>query len=189
MMMKTKIFYVCMVVVLMGTQVLNAQDVKVKRDRKHITMEMVAERQAAKIVNELGLDDQTAAKFTDVYKKYMKEQDDVRKEFAPDFKMRGKMEKGKDGAEAKIKVFAPTDEQVDKMMRDRFKQSRKMLDIREKYYDEFRKFLSPKQVQKVYDQGQMNHGMFNREMNRRADMKVKDGRGPAHHGKPVSKDN
>ena len=68
MMMKTKIFYVCMVVVLMGTQVLNAQDAKDKRSRKHITMEMVAERQAAKIVNELGLDDQTAAKFTDVYK-------------------------------------------------------------------------------------------------------------------------
>ena len=187
--MKTKIFYVCMVAVLMCTQVMNAQDVKVKRGRKHITMEMVAEKQAAKIVNELGFDDKTAAKFTEVYKKYMKELDDVRKEFAPDFKMRGKMEKGKDGAEAKIKVHAPTDEQVDKMMRDRFKQSRKMLDIREKYYDEFRKFLSPKQVQKVYDQGQKNDGMFNREMNRRAGMERKDGRGPAHHGKPVSRDN
>ena len=69
----------------------------------------------------------------------------------------------------------PTDEQVDKMMRDRFKQSRKMLDIREKYYDEFRKFLSPKQVEKVYNQGMMNQGKFHKEMNRREGMRRPDG--------------
>ena len=46
-----------------------------------------------------------------------------------------------------------------------------MLDIREKYYDEFRKFLTPKQVQKVYEQGQKNKGKFHKEMNRRAGMK------------------
>ena len=55
---------------------------------------------------------------------------------------------------------------------------RKMLDIREKYYDEFRKFLSPKQVQKVYDKGMMNHGKFHQEMNRRAGMKHPQGNRP-----------
>jgi hypothetical protein len=84
----------------------------------------------------------------------------------------------KDGE--RVKVNAPTDEQVDKMMRNRFKQSRKMLDIREKYYDEFRKFLSPKQVQKVFDKGMMNPGMFNREMNRRAHMRTSDGKHSSH---------
>ena len=64
------------------------------------------------------------------------------------------------------------------MMRDKFKVGRKMLDLREKYYDEFRKFLSPKQVQKVYDQGQKNHGKFNKEMNRRAGMKHPHGDRP-----------
>ena len=67
-----------------------------------------------------------------------------------------------------------TDAEVDKMMRDRFAQARKMLDIREKYYDEFRKFLSAKQVQKVFDKGMDNHGRFRKEMNRRSDMN-KDG--------------
>ena len=72
----------------------------------------------------------------------------------------------------------PTDAEVDKMMRERFAQGRKMLDIREKYYDEFRKFLSPKQVQKVYEQGMMNKGKFHKEMNRRAGMKHPHGNHP-----------
>ena len=113
----------------------------------------------------MGLDDKTAARFTDVYKKFMKEIDDVRKEEFANFA------KGKEGVDGKKKMQAPTDEDIDKMMRSRFVQSRKVLDIREKYYDEFRKFLSPKQVQKVYDQGQMNQGKFFKEMNRRAGMK------------------
>ena len=73
--------------------------------------------------------------------------------------------------DAKGKRPEMTDEDIDKMMRNRFLQSRKTLDIREKYYDEFRKFLSPKQVQKIYDQGQFDQGRFQNEMNRRAGMR------------------
>ena len=159
--MKTKYFFMMMVGVLMGTQVMNAQDNEQgkKRSRKRMTMEQMVDMQSRKIIGDLGLDDKTAARFTDVYAKYMKEMNDLRKEYMPKRPEAGK------------KPSMPTDAEVDKMMRDRFKQSRKMLDIREKYYDEFRKFLSPKQVQKIYDQGQMNHGKFHKEMNRRAGMK------------------
>ena len=168
--MKTKYFFVLMVACLMGVQMVSAQsDSENRRQRKRMSMEQVAEMQAVKVVKELGLDDKTAAQFTDVYKKYMKELDDARKaEFAS-------FAKGKEGAEAK-KRQAPTDEDIDKMMRARFAQSRKVLDIREKYYDEFRKFLSPKQVQKVYDHGQMNRNLFHKEMNRRAGMPGEGGR-------------
>ena len=176
--MKTKYFFVLMVAVLMGTQVMNAQNETNKRTdkrmRPRMTMEQLADKQAAKIVNDLGLDDKTAAKFTEVYKKYMKELDDVRKEF-PLY--------GVKGMKAKAQASIPTDEEVDKMMRDRFKQSRKMLELREKYYDEFRKFLSPKQVQKVYDHGQMNRNLFHQEMNRRAGMKHERGGGHPHQGR------
>lgn len=171
--MKTKYFVMMVVAVLMGTQVMNAQQAKGKGSGKHggkrLTMEQVVNMQAEKIVNELSLDDKTAAKFTDVYKKYMQEQNDVRKAFAKEFPMREKVADGKGGTEFKMKK--PTDAEVDKMMRERFKLSRKLLDVREKYYDEFRKFLSPKQVMKIYDQGQMDHGKFHKEMNRRAGMK------------------
>ena len=169
MMMKTKYFFVLVAAFVMGTQVMNAQrheyGKKMNHKRGEISMETVAEMQANKIIGELGLDDKTAAKFTDVYKKYMKEMNDLRKEYMP------KMKAGEVSMSS-----MPTDADVDKMMRDRFKQSRKMLDIREKYYDEFRKFLSPKQVQKIYDQGQMNHGKFFKEMNRRKGMKPHDAR-------------
>lgn len=159
--MKTKYFIMMVVAVLMGTQVMNAQDNEQgkKRSRKRMTMEQMVDMQSRKIIGDLGLDDKTAAKFTEVYAKYMKEMNDLRKEYMPKRPEAGK------------KPSMLTDAEVDKMMRDRFKQSRKMLDIREKYYDEFRKFLSPKQVQKIYDQGQMNHGKFHKEMNRRAGMK------------------
>ena len=166
MMMKTKYFFVLVAAFVMGTQVMNAQrHEQGKRPQGHrrMTIEQMTEMQANKIIGELGLDDKTAAKFTDVYKKYMMELNDLRKKNMPK-KPDMKPEDGKAPA-------MPTDAEVDKMMRNRFKQSRETLDIREKYYDEFRKFLSPKQVQKIYDQGQMNQGKFFKEMNRRAGMK------------------
>ena len=173
--MKTKYLVMMVVAVLMGTQVMNAQDKSEqgkRHGRKRMTMEQMVNMQANKIIGDLGLDDKTAAKFKDVYAKYMKEMNDLRKE-GMDFRMRGRIQKG--DTLAKMKIQMPTDDEVDKMMRDRFKQSRKMLDIREKYYEEFRKFLSPKQVQKIYEQGQKNHGKFHKEMNRRAGMKRPQG--------------
>ena len=171
--MKIKNFVMMVVGVLMSTQVMNAQEAKDneqgKRERKRMTMEQMVDMQAIKIANDLGLDDKTTAKFVDVYKKYMTEQNEVRKEYPFGFKTNVNPEKRKvkDVAEVKMKMQVPTDADVDKMMRDRFKQSRKMLDIREKYYDEFRQFLTPKQVQRVYDQDQMNHEKFHKEMDRR----------------------
>jgi Spy/CpxP family protein refolding chaperone len=166
--MKTKYFFVLLVAFIMGTQVMSAQHHEngKRPSRKRMTIEQMTDMQANKIIGDLGLDDKTAAKFKDVYAKYMKELNDLRKEYMP------KKPDVKPG-EGKANPM-PTDAEVDKMMRDRFKQSRKMLDIREKYYDEFRKFLSPKQVQKVYDKGMMNRGKFHQEMNRRAGMKRMD---------------
>ena len=166
--MKTKYFFVLLVAFIMGTQVMDAQNREhgKRQHHKRMTVEQMTDMQANKIIGDLGLDDKTAAKFKDVYAKYMKEMNDLRKEYMPK-KPDVKPEDGKP-------LPMPTDAEVDKMMRDRFKQSRKMLDIREKYYDEFRKFLSPKQVQKVYDKGMMNRGKFHQEMNRRAGMKRMD---------------
>ena len=174
--MKTKNFFMLLVACFMGMQVMNAQhhDKSKHPGRKRMTIEQMTDMQAKRIIGELGLDDKTAAKFTDVYRKYMKEMDDLRKKNLP----QKPQVKPKDGKMPPM----PTDAEVDKMMRNRFKQSREMLDIREKYYDEFRKFLSPKQVQKVYDQGNMNRGKFHKEMNRRAGMKKAQGDKPTSQG-------
>ena len=166
--MKTKYFWMLVVAFVMGTQVMNAQanKPKEKKEHKRPTMEQISEMQSRRIVDELGLDDKTAAKFTDVYKKYMKEMNDLRLKNMP---KKSDMKKDEPN---KPKSF--TDAEVDKMMRNRFTQARKMLDIREKYYNEFRKFLSAKQVQKVFDKGMDNHGRFRKEMNRRSGIN-KDG--------------
>ena len=65
--MKTKYFLMLIVACVMGTQVMNAQDTQMsgKKDRKRPTPEQITEMQCRKIVNDLGLDDKTAAKFTD----------------------------------------------------------------------------------------------------------------------------
>lgn len=169
--MKTKSFWMLMVACFMGTQVMNAQgNEPQKKERKRPSIEQISEMQARRIADDLGLDDKATAKFTEMYGKYMKEMDDLRKKNMP------KKPEMKNGEPQMPKQF--TDAEVDKMMRDRFAEARKMLDIREKYYDEFRKFLTPKQVQKVYDQGMANHGRFHKEMNRRSGMKDGKRRGP-----------
>lgn len=171
-MKKIKFLGMLVVALVMGVQVVNAQEApKGPRKGMKMTPEKMAEFQADRLSNELGLDDATSAKFKEVYQKYMKAMGEVRMEFAKGIRRTDKSE------------FKPlTDAQVDQMMKDRFAISRKTLDIREKYYDEFRKFLSAKQVQKIYEQGEKNRGRFNKELNRREGMK-RPGENVHHHSR------
>ena len=68
--------------------------------------------------------------------------------------------------------------QMVKTLKNQFAQSRKMLDIREKYYNEFSKILSQKQIMKIYQQEKSNANKFKKEFDRR-----KKGRKPGqgHH--------
>lgn len=60
-----------------------------------------------------------------------------------------------------------TDAEIAKMLKGQFAQSRKMLDIREKYYNEFSKILSQKQIMKIYQQEKSNMNKFRKEFDRR----------------------
>ena len=166
--MKTKYFFMLLVACFLGAQNMSAQNNDLdRRPRKRMSIEQVAEMQANRMAESWGLDDKTSAKFKEVYKRYKTELDDLWRKNMP---KKPDMKPGEGKRPA-----PPTDADVDKMMRDRFKLGRKMLDIRERYYDEFRKFLTPKQVEKIYDQGEMDRGKFHREMNRRAGMKKPGG--------------
>ena len=170
-MKKIKFLGMLVVAMVMSVQVMNAQEApKGPHKGMKMTPEKMAEFQANRLSNELGLDDATSAKFVEVYQKYMKALGEVHMEFANKFK-KANAEITKEGNIMKPGFKSLTDAQVDQMMKDRFAISRKTLDVREKYYDEFRKFLSPKQVQKIYDEGFMNRGKFQNEMNRRQGMK------------------
>ena len=44
-----------------------------------------------------------------------------------------------------------TDEQVEQRILDNFAQSRAILDVREQYYKQFRQFLTPSQIHKIFE--------------------------------------
>ena len=71
-----------------------------------------------------------------------------------------------------------TDAEIAKMLKDQFAQSRKMLDIREKYYNEFSKILSQKQIMKIYQQEKSNMNKFRKEFDRRKGQKPGQGHKP-----------
>lgn len=140
-------------IVMISSVTLQAQDVakQARPERKRPTVEQMQERQRNRIVKELALDDQTSAKFAAVYQQYQQE---MRALFP-----------------ARTAKAQSTDAEVEKAMKERFARERKTLDIREKYYGEFRKILSPKQVQKVYSLERRRGEQMRQHNGRRPGMK------------------
>ena len=127
--MALAMFMVCMS---MGA---NAQN-KQKKDGSRMSVEQLTELRAKRIAQALALDDATAQKFTTTFCACQKELYAANKAMQEN--------KGKKRSEM-------TDAEIETIQKDRFKQSRKLLDLREKYYGEYRKFLSARQVQRVYE--------------------------------------
>ncbi len=79
----------------------------------------------------------------------------------------------------------PTDAEIEKQIKDQFAQSRKILDVREKYYNEFRKILSPKQIMKIYQtEKRVMRINSEKEFDRRKGQKYGQGKRPMH-GRPA----
>ena len=106
-------------------------------------------KQAQRIVKALELNNQQAAEFTDTYIKYKEACKAVQEKYprmkgmpAPD----GKVEKKSKGEQPPL----PTDEEVEKSILDGFKRDKALIEVKEKYYWEFAKFLNPQQIQKMF---------------------------------------
>ena len=106
----------------------NAQD----KGKQRISREQLAETQAHHIAQQLAFDDETTAKFVDTYSRCQKEVWSL----AP----RKRVGKG----------ASKNDRETEEAIEERFDRSQKLLDIRKKYYKEYSKFLTPKQIQRVY---------------------------------------
>lgn len=135
-----------------GSITVNAQNMQNGKERKHLTEEQVIQLRTDKMVQTLMLDDATSAKFIPLYSQYLKEK----------MACRGMKSKhmGKD-------IDTKTDAEVDQMIQDNFAQSRKILDIREKYYAKFHKILTPKQIMKIYQVEKNDVGKMKKEMMKR----------------------
>lgn len=129
-MKKSLLMMVLTIAMLAVSMNLSAQDNQSKRQR--MSREQMAEAQAKHIARGLTLDDATTQKFVKTFCDCQKEMWAV-------------------GLKAKPKKADMTDAEVEQAIKAQMERSQKLLDLREKYFKEYGKFLTPKQIQRVYE--------------------------------------
>lgn len=117
-----------------------------RRGGERISREQLAEKQAKHIAEELALSSEVSEKFIATYLKCQQEVWAL----GP--------RQGRQGKDSK------TESQTESEIQSRFDRSQKLLDIRKKYYAEYSKFLTAKQIDRVY---KMEHQMMKRINGRR----------------------
>lgn len=101
--------------------------------KQRISREQLAEVQAKHIASELAFSDAVTEKFVKTYCNYQKEI----------WALGPRQRPNKQGM---------TEQENEERIKQRFAMSEKILDIRQKYYKEYSKFLTQAQIEKVYDQ-------------------------------------
>ena len=113
-----------------------AQDEKQRMNR-----EQMAEKQARHIAHELAFDDATTKRFVETFCACQQEVWAL----GP-----------------RHKAESTTEEEAEQAIKERFERSRAILDLREKYYEEYSKFLTQKQIQRVYEMEHQSMDRLNR---------------------------
>lgn len=113
-------------------------------------------RQTSYIASQLMLNDAESSRFKRLYTTYQIELRECQKQMRANY---GKRE-GKERKEL-------TDAEITERIEKRFAQAHKILDIREKYYQEFKKILKPRQIQKMYKAEKEIQKKVRKEMGRR----------------------
>lgn len=97
--------------------------------QQRMNREQLAEKQAKYIAGQLTLDETTTQRFVETFCAYQQEV----------------------WALGPKRQAEPTnDEEAEQAIKERFQRSQQILALREKYYDEYSKFLTPSQIQQVY---------------------------------------
>ena len=99
--------------------------------KQRISREQLAEKQAQHIAHDLAFDEKTTARFIETYTACQKEI----------WALGPRIRRNQKGSEA----------QSEQNIKQRFEMSEKILDIRQKYYKEYSKFMTQKQIQRVYE--------------------------------------
>ena len=103
--------------------------------RQRMSREQMAEMQAKHISRQLALDDATSQKFIETFSAYQKEVWALRPQ----------------GKEMRKNRAEMTDAEAEKAIKDQFDHSQKILSLRQEYYKKYNKFLTAKQIQRVYE--------------------------------------
>lgn len=92
------------------------------------------EKAAQRMAGKLMLDDEATAKFVPLYQEYMQ-----------------KLAECRMGQKDVKAGAAQTDQEIDEQLQARFAAQEKRLEVQKAYYDKFKKVLTMKQVQQLYD--------------------------------------
>ena len=124
-------FALCAIMMAVCSTAVQAQTEQSKKQR--ISREELAEKQARHIAHELALDDATTEKYVATYKAYQQEVWAL----GPRVK--------------RHQADTATEAEAEQANKARMEQSQKILDLREKYYKEYSKFLTQKQIERAYE--------------------------------------
>ena len=122
---------ICAIMMAICSTAVKAKDNQSEKQR--LSREELAEKQARHIAHELALDDATTQKYVDTYKSCQQEV------WALGPKVKAKKKEGMTEAESEQAIKAD------------FEHSEKILKIREKYYKEYSKFLTQKQIKRAFE--------------------------------------
>lgn len=121
--------------------------------RQRMTREQLAEAQAKYIVREIAMNDTTAAHFIETFCQFQKEVWAL-------------------GPRPQRDSSNHSDADAEQAMKERFEHSQRILDLRKKYYKEYSKFLTQKQIEQVYKlEKEMMERLYHRSQNRNAHQK------------------
>lgn len=118
-----------------------------RRGGERVTREQLAEKQAKHIAEELAFTQEVSDKFIATYLKCQQEIWALGPRHGDQRRHRAHRKR------------SMTESQVDSIIQSRFDHSQKLLDIRRNYYAEYSKFLTAKQIEKVYE---LEHKMMKR---------------------------
>lgn len=134
-----KVFRILLTTIMMVafSVVVSAQETNTQKPSKkqRMSREQMAEMQAKHISRQLALDDATSQQFIETFCAYQKEVWALRPQNKNMHKNRAEM----------------TDAEAEKAIKDQFDHSQKVLSLRQEYYKKYSKFLSAKQIQRVYE--------------------------------------
>ena len=106
--------------------------VPAQNSKQRLTREQLAEVQAKHIAKEMAMDEATSQRFIETFCQFQREIWSL-------------------GPRPKKPHSQMTDEETEQVLKNRFAHSRKILDLRQKYYGIYSEFLTQKQIQRVYE--------------------------------------
>ena len=131
-----------MVLVLVCSMSIVAEDNQGKEQRRAAREQQLTEQTNAYIA-QFGLEGEQAEHFRNIYTDYSKKLQGVNLLYKKD----------KPSA-------APTEDEIETAIRNRFDRQRSILNIREEYYHKLRTVLAPSQIQRIYDDEQTRKGQL-----------------------------